>query len=234
MTQIRFTKETHIYEANIGDGVWTPYISGTTFCGRYSPPFPKEIIAARVAEFNSNEGLPNDTIEGVLEEWEKAGEVACDFGNSIHGAVEMWIKYGRKPKAPYLLTIVEKFIELKLGKCAAEKILFNDDMQLAGTADILEQVNGKEIALLDIKTNGDLYTKKGKLLPPFNHLASSNLNKYRLQLSLYAHLLTEMGYTVTKAEILHVIGDEIKVIPIELEDMTLAIEERIKEVSNTK
>lgn len=217
MTKIKFTKEDHKYLANVGDGVWVPYTSVTTIAGRYSPPFKKDIIAPRVAEANARkqDGSP-ETIEEVLDSWERSGEVACDYGNAVHGAVENYIKYNVVPKATYLKQVVESFVELGLGKCVSEKILFNDKYQIAGTIDILEQLDGKKVRLLDIKTNGDLLKAKGKLLAPFDNMINSKLNMYVIQLSVYAYLLECWGYEVAEAQILHVDGVKISRIDIDL------------------
>jgi len=150
--------------------------------------------------------------------------------------VEMYLKYDRYPKAPYLLEVVESFKALGLGKCISERILFNDSLNLAGTLDIIELLDKdkREVALLDLKTNGELYKKKGKMLAPFNHLDNNNINKYRLQLSLYAYLLEKQGYTVKYAEILHVVGSEIKRIRIDLEDISPIIEELKQNIKMVK
>lgn len=217
MTKIKFIKDSHEYLANTGDGVWLSYTSVTTIGGRYSPPFKKDFIAPRVAEANARkqDGSP-ETTEEVIDSWERSGEVACDYGNAVHGAIENYIKYNVIPKAAYLKELVENFKQLGLGKCVSEKIFFSDEYRVAGTIDILEQIDGKRVRLLDIKTNGELMKVKGKLLSPFDNLANSNFNKYVIQLSIYAYLLSCWGYEVEEAQILHVSGTDITRIDVPL------------------
>lgn len=235
MTEIKFVKESHEYLANTGDGVWVPYTSVTTIVGRYSPPFPKELIASKVAEANSRKGELPDTIEDVIDSWDRNGEVACDYGNAVHGAVENYIKHGAKPKAKYLLDIVNSFIDLGLGKCVSEQIIFHDEYQVSGTMDILEQVDGKKVRLLDIKTNGDLTTAKGKLLAPFNNMKNTKFNVYTLQLSTYAYLLRCRGYEVEKAQILHVVDKDITVMDVPLDLVSDSeIEQMLREKGTNK
>lgn len=109
---------------------------------------------------------------------------------------------------------------IKLG-CVifAEKKIYNVEFLTAGTIDVLI-VKGKKFAIYDWKTNKDemkfvsgyykkektkngIYIKSDnfietndKLSKPVNHLPSSKGIKYSLQLSIYAFMMEQWGYTL--------------------------------------
>lgn len=230
MTKVIFNKESHTYHCDI-EGEWVPFESVTTFLGRYSPPFPKAIIAPKSAAKNKREGKTPNTTEGILEKWESAGVIACDIGNAVHGAVEYYIKYGEFVKNKYLAEIVAKFSEIVNGRCAPEVILYDESLHLAGTADIIEKAEGG-VNLIDLKTNGDLFDAKGKLQGPFCDLPASNFNKYMLQLNLYRHLLEGIGQNVLKMTILHVDGTDVVEVDVPFYDISEALKERAEEIKN--
>ena len=161
----------------------------------YSPDFPKEAVAAKVAARDGRE--PED----VIAEWDLKGDVAVNFGHAIDKAVRLWIRFGVLPSQPFLAQAVEEFKPFLDGLTAHADVRFENEL-LRGITDIVISHGEKEVSIWDIKTNGDLDTAHGKMLPPFN-LPASNLNKYRLQLSLYGYLAEDMGLKVREYKIPH-------------------------------
>lgn len=78
---------------------------------------------------------------------------------------------------------------------------------LAGTIDKLFLYDGKLI-IGDWKTNKEIKTDNdwcfNKLLSPFDNIKENELNKYSLQLSIYAILLEEVGLEVSDFFICHI------------------------------
>ena len=81
---------------------------------------------------------------------------------------------------------------------AAEKLVFNEELGLAGTIDLLARSKkDKSIVILDWKTNKRIIKESpfGKYgLKPISHLMDINFNHYSLQLSIYQYLLSTTGY----------------------------------------
>jgi hypothetical protein len=230
MPKIIFREEDHSYLGE-KNGSYVPFDGSTTWLSQWIKPFPKDFIAPKSAAKNLREGLRPTTTEGVLDMWRMSGDIACDYGNSIHKAIEYYIKYGQKVKAPHLLAATNSFIDLGLGDCVSEFIMGDADTELAGQADIIEKYKDG-VNLLDIKTNSDLYDHKGYLLPPFDEYKCNNLNKYRLQLSLYKYFLEKEGHKVYNMRLLWWTGSEFESIDIDEIDLSSVLSERIEMIKN--
>jgi hypothetical protein len=159
-----------------------------------SPEFEAEKIAGFIAKRDKR------TVEEVLEEWDMKSQIARDFGNAIHKSIELWIKHSAQPKNKYLQNAVKTF-PLKNKGLISEKIVYDDDLQIAGTIDILRKKKSK-YDLCDIKTSYDLEKSYNRLLSPLQDLKDSPLNKYRLQMSIYKQLAESMGFKIDKLFIL--------------------------------
>lgn len=82
-----------------------------------------------------------------------------------------------------------------------ELLLWNDTHQLAGQADrvFLDTENNIRYADIDdYKTNDEieLTNRFSSMLPPIEHLGDCNFNHYSLQLSIYAWMLEQFGFTI--------------------------------------
>lgn len=195
---ILFDEATHTYTV---DG--EPRESVSHYIARHKQPFPKEFIAEKTAKRDRRE------VEDVLKEWELKGRLAREYGSAIHSALELWINHGVMTEQTHLKGIVDKFIELGIeGK--SEVVVYDDE--LAGTIDLVEIVGEKRAKIVDFKTNGDLYKKGKKMLPPYEHLTDSPIDTYTLQLSLYKRMLEYHGWTVEEMSILHLDGNFKKII----------------------
>jgi hypothetical protein len=128
-------------------------------------------------------------------------QIARDFGNAVHKSIELWIKHSAQPKNKYLQSVIDTF-PLKNKGLISEKIVYNDDLLIAGTIDVLRKKKTR-YDLYDIKTGGnDLEKSYNRLLSPLQDLKDSPLNKYRLQMSIYKQLAESMGYKIDKLFIL--------------------------------
>ena len=72
-----------------------------------------------------------------------------------------------------------------------ENLMYNEDIKIAGTADLIYEHKGNEFTIGDFKTNkrfrfSSQYKEKMKL--PVDHLDYCEFNTYALQLSFYAWL----------------------------------------------
>lgn len=169
------------------------YISATTILGRYKPKFDAEGMAERVAR---RDGL---TKELVLETWAAITKKATDKGSFVHKLLEDYLTTGVKDDRVLWLfqSFDKRIIETveRYNKVHSEKLLYNHDYKIAGTADLIFDY-GQYFYVGDFKTN-KAFTFESKYnefhLAPINHLACCEFNSYALQLSLYAYMYELMS-----------------------------------------
>ena len=195
------------------------YLSVTKLIGQYQRPFNSSMVAHMVAKANKNK--LNYTTNDYLNIWDLKRDVAVDYGNSIHKAVELWVKYKIKPTQPHLLKMIDKFEE-RFGdmEWQSEVRLFNEEYQLGGTVDLMT-----DTIIADVKTNDTLKVdKKGNFIKPLNKVKVNNLNKVRLQTKIY-EVMT--GKEMIKM-VLHWNGEDFNVIELEDIDVSEILEIRKK------
>lgn len=224
---IEFTEETHAYKSII-DGQELKYVSGTTFLGKYFPPFdPTGVITARCAK---KEGI---SVEEIKERWAAKGRESTRLGTRLHELCED-IVLGRE-----IRNTAENIVEAKRfenGKKIAtklrnsidilgvEKIVFSHRLPtpIAGTIDLFgrSRKDGSYL-ILDWKTNKEIEREnkyKKFCLPPIQHIPDTALYHYALQLSLYQFLLKFEGYVEKDAKfkmaLLHVTEDNAETIVV--------------------
>jgi len=184
---------------------------------KYCPPFPKETIAEAIAKRDG--GLAGD----IMAKWDLNAKISTEFGQAIHKSIEYWIRYGEKPKHPYLAQVVEKWTLafVTTGPVRPEIAVYSEGLSLCGTMDILEITGPRKAKIHDIKTNADLYKDGKKMLKPFQNLDATPYNKYRLQLSLYKHLMELKGWEIEGICLWHWQEEwtEIKLEPLEVKNI---------------
>jgi len=184
------------------------YISVSQLLKRYKEVFDTNFHANRVA---LREGK---TKQEVIDGWQKISKDACDKGIKIHNIFENYIKTGKieeqDQELVYEFESVFNFKDYK--KVNSELILYNHDHKLAGTSDIIADVNKDSFDVLDFKTNKKfLFNNKYNkyLKSPLDHLQECQYNDYSLQLSLYAYLYSKMsGKKVRQISILYHDGNK--------------------------
>lgn len=207
-TVVSFDPVEHVYSP----GQW---LSGSAFASRFTPDFPSELIAGRMA---SKAGIEP---AAVLAMWEKNAEASSTFGTSVHAALELYGKFlgvsqavkgsdeSALSKNPVLRPIVEAFFAGREGEAADYEVFVADPLlRHCGQIDRLLIVGEKRVRIGDFKTNTDLL-KKETIKPPFKGVVdSSQLGAYWLQLSFYARILQAHGYTVEGLDIFHWDGSQ--------------------------
>lgn len=158
----------------------------------------------------SGERMTSASIDRVSQEiqagWKGYGIERANMGTVFHEEMENFIKFGttngihKKLVEAVYLTYFRDFY-----RNYAEVIL-SDGTTLAGTADVLSSHSSKQqdfIHIRDYKTNkekpvNDVNAKaKNKfMLSPVDYMLDNKYNYYCLQQSIYAYLLTLMGYKI--------------------------------------
>jgi len=218
MGMINFNKEDHIYTLK-----GRMFTSVTEVVDMLTPEFKKDRISRAIAKRDNREQ------EEVLEEWDLKREISVDWGNAFHKSAELWIKYAQKPNQELLQDFVDTLSEtIDRERCMTEKMIWNEDVYVAGTIDVVERLSepdrekeGGKVRLLDIKTNTDFEKSYDNLLEPFEDMKANKINKYTLQLNFYKQMIEEQtDLEVEEMAILKVIFDEgWKIEEIKLDEM---------------
>lgn len=177
----RFEEATHQYFN--GD---IEYISNSKFMERFTGSFDeskKNMIASQAAKGKNNiHGLTKNDFLNVLD---LKNSIACSWGDAIHDALHLRLKYKQMPKQPYLKEVVQKFIDEFGDDWISEERIWCDEYEIGCTVDILKFKDGTLI-VGDFKTNNILdKTSRGKMNEPLDHLRIRNKDKVSLQTSLY-------------------------------------------------
>ena len=197
-------------------------LSPSSWIKQYYKPFDKEFMAGRVAKAYRVE------IGDVLNLWLEKGKLSADFGTVIHNALEINEKYRnlasdiieakqKKSKKedeefedqsiarhPILKKAVESFNKLNKvkGKAYPEILVTDIKNGRCGIIDRFVVTGDKKCVIQDFKVQIDVEEKssKDKPLEPYNSLDSNKLSKFQLQLSYYAEILEQTGWTVDKLQ----------------------------------
>lgn len=181
----------------------------TSFLNTFIKPFDSEYWAKKKAE---EEGI---TTEEKLAQWDEIRERSCYLGTLVHNYIEDFYEKNsteltEDEEANERIFEWHKIYESMLKdmvSIGSEIRVFSKKYNLAGTIDKLYLYKGMLI-IGDWKTNKKIKTDKdfcfGKLLYPFEKLKENELNKYSLQLSIYALILEEIGLEITSGFICHI------------------------------
>jgi hypothetical protein len=194
---MEFETQGHSYTRN-----GTSYTPVSTLIKRITPDFPAGVIAQAVAKKSDR------SVEDVLDEWRLKSEMACDLGNAVDKALDLYVKYKQESKHPFLQKAVEDFRRRSKDKVKSQIVVYDDDLQIAGTIDQIA-ITEEGLIIRDIKTNGDLFKEnKQKFKAPLDDLEATKINTYRIQLSCYKEMLEKMtGKKVIGLELWHYTND---------------------------
>lgn len=218
-----FTGETIIYYDQGTDHYYTnqagvKLMSGSHYAANLSPKFDKAMILPKTAKAWDVDEVSLDRI------WSLNGDISTSYGTSVHNALEVYHLYheiGAKvqevkgldynyvlPKNDTLRAVVLQFVE-KFGADAIPEVMVSDVANLrAGQIDRLQILDEKKklCRIGDFKTNTELNDKK--------------ILQYQHQLSFYAEILKQHGWTVEGLDIFHLQQDntweliDLEVLPV--------------------
>ena len=176
----------------------------------YSNPFDADgkIVARKAAE----NGL---TVEEQKAIWEKAGKDSREKGTLFHSDAENYIKTKKIPNTPNK-KLIKEFSKIKFkGALFSEIRLFNLYYGVAGTTDLVEVFPDNSISLADYKTSQakrmSRFSFGRKMLYPLNYTWDSTLDKFEIQMSIYAYMLEDAGWWVRKLTVYHIDYDKQKI-----------------------
>lgn len=179
------------------------YTSVTTVISSIEPHFDTDAVAEAIAKQSDetkNEKYVGMSKEQIIEEWQWLNDQANEYGTKVHEIVETYLLNNKWyfPKDDFEKAVIEAYDRLGVDEGIAiypERIMFSEEYELAGTADLIIDIDDTFFDVGDWKTNKEFnfFNKYGykTLLKPFDHLQDCQFNVYALQMSTYA-LMYEM------------------------------------------
>jgi len=204
MTKIKFNKKKHTYK--IGD---KELMSVTKWCGQFFEEFDAKAIARKLAKFPVNKANKRG-VRYWLKQWKESAE----HGTRVHKAIERYIQHGVGsmaseldiPKIEAGKKYINNFIgEKKYLQIEVEKVVYDEELGLAGTVDCVINDNG-HLYIIDWKTNKQI-SKSGNPKSLYAQIGDGNLSKYELQLNVYAYILSEQEYNIQSLTVVHLLDD---------------------------
>ena len=151
-------------------------MSITTFIRQGEPEFDSATIAAQVIR-NPRSKYYGMKKEEVMRKW----SVSSPLGTELHLALEEYINEKKITTNPDIKPLVEQFAKIKFkGKLLSETVIFDPDYLIAGTADLLEEMED-QFYLYDFKTS---VTR-----PNGRDISDDKLHKFSLQLECYKRMV---------------------------------------------
>ena len=167
---INFDEKNHKYTDNLG----REYISVTQLIHENKPEFKADVMAERVSRSEGSKYYQMP-VRDILNKWENSAPI----GIALHHEIERYINEKVITEDKIFKPCVEQFAKLKFnGKLISEKLVFDEDLLIAGTVDILEDTD--PLYLYDIKTST---SDRQNEMSPFK------IKDYTLQLNLYKMLV---------------------------------------------
>lgn len=151
-------KQINGFRFYIKDGLY--YVSNTSI-GKF---LHKDSIVdwqiRKALQYILDKGVVTPEIVSEAKEYPKLhlNELA-DLGTKKHAMMEKYLLTGKRPKKSKWMDLFqtwERDYNFKTKPCFVERPIFNAELGVAGTADIIGKVNG-QTTLVDLKTSGGIY-----------------------------------------------------------------------------
>lgn len=183
-----FEPKSHTYYYNE-----QPLLSVTQFIKKYSKTFNPLFPSIAKSKKNVREKIGISDAKQLRKYWRLNGERSSNLGTAAHIFAEMYMLDKKSViKTGYDRAVIKAIKWLKnhnLEIVSQEEVLYNTDYMLAGSCDLtLRNIKTGEFAIGDWKTTEDMYKNYNKLYEPFNNFTDAAINKYSIQLDIYAIL----------------------------------------------
>ncbi len=181
------------------------FTSVTKVLGSIEPHFEGDRIAENIAKQSDTNPRKNPvyigmTKEQILDHWQMLNDTANEYGTKVHETIEKYLLSNKMllTDDPFEIKVIKAYNELGVDEgieIYPERVMFSEEYELAGTADLKIDINEEFFDIGDWKTNKEFnfYDNFGfkTLLKPFDHMQNCQYSIYSMQLSVYA-LMCEM------------------------------------------
>lgn len=137
------------------------------------------------------------TKQQILDYWQYLNDEANIYGTMVHEMIEEYLLKDKFlfPTDELHQKVIEAYDNMNVdeGQCMwPERIMFSDEHELAGTADLIIDIDETYFDVGDWKTNRvfDFHDDFGfkSLKKPLDHLQDCHYSIYTVQLSIYAYM----------------------------------------------
>jgi hypothetical protein len=133
----------------------------------------------------------------ILDYWQMLNDTANEYGTHVHETLENYLLNDKWyfPTDPLEKKIIQAYNDLKVDEGIMiwpERIMFSSEYKLAGTSDLIIDIDDVFFDVADHKTNKvfNFYNPYGyeTLKKPFDFMQACQWSIYTLQLSVYAYM----------------------------------------------
>lgn len=177
------------------------FTSVTKVLHSFVEEFDGDAIAEKIAKQSDDNPKKNPKYIGmskeqILDKWKEINDEANEYGTAIHEGLEKYLlsQFTYEGETDIEKDTIKAYKELEIdhGQITwPERIMFSDEHKLAGTSDIIVDVDDVYFSVLDFKTNSKFNyfnSFKKMLKKPLDHLQDCQYHIYSLQLSIYAYM----------------------------------------------
>jgi hypothetical protein len=176
------------------------FTSVTKVLSSVEPHFDTDAVASAIVKQRDDvkqEKYIGMSKEQILDNWQELNDTANEYGTKVHEAVEKYLLSQKwyKTTDELEIAVIKAYNELKIDEGTTmwpERIMFSAEHKLAGTADLIIDIDDTYFDVGDYKTNKEFnyFNKFGNktLKKPFDHLQDCQYSIYSLQLSIYAYM----------------------------------------------
>lgn len=180
------------------------YKSVTTTLASIEPHFDAEAVSMAIVNQPDNvkqERYLGMSQQQILDYWQMLNDEANIYGTKVHDIVERYLLSNKwyfptdDENGQFEQKVIDGYNALKLDEGQLmwpERILFSEKYELAGTSDLIIDINDVYFDVADYKTNRvfNFYNPYGyeTLLKPFDFMQACQWSIYTLQLSVYAYM----------------------------------------------
>jgi len=233
MAKLHFYKGVHSYK--YGRKQLT---SVTQFVGKFFKPFEATKIARKISKFPVHKAKKRG-----VRYWKAQWKMARERGTRVHNALDGYVRTNQlvviEDEDLYMVQQgVDYLKENQQGvQLDSEKIIYDLDMGLAGTIDLIihhKPLNSgaKVISLLDWKTSKKIPKKSYDKISgefPLGEFDDCKYTHYQFQLCTYAYMLEKKGYIIKDLIVAQLTDKKIKILKVEYQP---DIVKRMVEVHN--
>jgi hypothetical protein len=227
--EIKFYAKTHKYKKDK-----KVYKSVTQLIDTLFEPFEAKSVAKKLSKIPKYK-KDKKGIRAILKEWKEKAE----HGTRVHNAIEVCLKTTKIPlglskedreKLLQARIFIANYWDSTKNKTSIflpEQLIYSDTYNLAGTIDlIIYNYKTKDLYIIDWKTNDKItdkaYNNKKGIKESTKDIDDCKLNKYSIQLNIYAHILhKDYGIKPTKLSIIHLLPKGYKEIDIEINEKNI-------------
>lgn len=184
---LEFEPLSHTYTV-CGDGGYT---SVTTWIHSMFPRFDSERVARRKLGSRAKEC----DVKALVDKWAQNGRESSSLGTDMHEAIELFYTKDQCLPETREIAMFKAFVDdhEHLKPYRSEWAVWDDEAKLAGTIDMVYQLDNGHVAIYDWKRCRMIrkvgYGGRTALHPAIDYVPDSNFWHYSLQLNVYRYML---------------------------------------------